>query len=68
MDNKKKPVPMQEEIEELSDTQLSQVSGGLEIPILSGNGKSVGLKFGQALDKPSCFAKSEDDLPSSNGF
>ena len=68
-DAKKNPaVPHQEKIEELSDAQLSQVSGGLEIPTLPRSGNPIGLKLGQAVEKPSCFTKSDDRLPSKNGF
>ena len=69
MDTKKKSaVPSQEQVEELCDAQLSQVSGGLEIATLSGKGKPISLKFGQALAKPSCFSKSDDRFPSNNSF
>ncbi|MBE5791263.1 MAG: hypothetical protein E7322_03790 [Clostridiales bacterium] len=74
MDNKKKPVvPMQNEIEELGDEQLSQVTGGLNIPTISGNSisgnsKPFGSKFGNALEENTSFNKSNDRLPSKNGF
>ncbi len=74
MDNKKKPiVPMQNEIEELGDEQLSEVTGGLNIPTisgnsLSGNSKPFGSKFGNALEENTSFSKSDDRLPSKNGF
>ncbi len=51
---------------ELDDEQLDQVSGGIDISTL--NGKPTGLKLGQALEKPSCFTKSDDRYPSNNGF
>ena len=63
MDEKIKPaVPPQGKMEELSDERLSHVSGGLEMPVLPRN--AVGLKFGQAVEQPSCFTKSDDRLPS----
>ena len=66
MDEKKKSVVQpQEKIEELSDAQLSQVCGGFEMPILPTN--AVGLKFGQALEQPSCFTKSDDCKPENRG-
>jgi len=71
MDEKKKSgIASQETIEELSDAQLSQVNGGLSIPTISGSDRLGGLKpgQGQALEKPSCFTKSGDRLPSNNGF
>ena len=69
IDNNKKPaVPPQEKIEELSDAQLSQVNGGIAIPTLPCNEKLIGLKLGQSMKKPSCFTKSDDRLPSNNGF
>jgi len=64
IDEKKKPtVPLREKIEELSDAQLSQVNGGLTIPLIPGNEKTGGLNLGQALKRPSCFTKSDDRLP-----
>lgn len=78
MDKQKNSViSSQEKIEELSDAQLSEVSGGFEIPTITGpvsiptiqgNGKPYGVKFGQALEKPSCFGKSDDRPPSNDGF
>lgn len=64
MDNKKKPVvPMQKEIEELNDEQLGEVTGGLNIPTISGGEKLFGLKFGKALEENTSFTKSDDRLP-----
>ena len=64
MIEKKKPGGMpQKKIEELSDAQLSQINGGLAIPIFPENKKPGGLKFGQAVELPSCFTKSDDRLP-----
>ena len=69
MAEKKKPAAsLHEEIKELNDAQLSQVIGGLAVPVIPSNGKSTGLKLGQALDLPSCFTKSGDSFPSNNGF
>ena len=53
---------------ELDDEQVDQVSGGVEIPSIPCNGKSVGLKFGQAAEKPTCFTKSDDCVQLKNGF
>ena len=59
MDKKKEPlVPPQEKNEELGEAQLSQVSGGFEVRVLPRN--AVKLKFGQAVEQPSCFTKSDD--------
>lgn len=67
MDEKKKLAsPPQEKFEELSDTQLSQANGGIEIQKLPRNEKPTGLKLGQAVKKPSVFTKSDDQLPSGN--
>lgn len=72
MAEKKKPVlPPQEKIEEINDSQLSQVNGGITIPTIpdvtiptnSGNEKLGGLKLGQALKKNTTFTKSDDRLP-----
>lgn len=69
MDETKKPaVPPQEKIEELNDAQLGQVNGGIEMPTNPCNGMTPGLKLGQALKKSSSFTKSDDRLPSNNGF
>jgi len=62
-EKKKSDVPLPEQIEELSDAQLSQINGGLAIPIFPENKKPGGLKFGQAVELPSCFTKSDDRLP-----
>ena len=74
MNEKKKfDVPVQKNIQELSDEQLSQVTGGLNIPTISGNSisgnsKPFGSKFGNALEENTSFNKSNDRLPSKNGF
>ena len=61
MDEKKySVVPQQKEIEELSDAQLDQVNGGIEIPTLPSGEKPGGLKLGQALKKNTSFTKSDD--------
>lgn len=67
-DKKKNSVLPQEMIEELSDTQLSQVNGGLQTPVITGNenpgkGSRKGPGFGSALEKPSTFTKSDDQVP-----
>lgn len=70
MNEKKAPaIPQQEKATELNDAQLSQVTGGLTIPTLSGTEKPGttnpgGAKLGQALKKPTVFSKSDDRLPS----
>lgn len=65
MKDKNRMIPEQQEaIEELSDTQLNEIVGGLEIPVLPTNGSFGGLKLGQALEKNSSFTKSDDRLPS----
>ena len=65
MKDKNRMIPEQQEtIKELSDTQLDQVYGGLEIPVLPNSGSFGGLKLGQALEKNSSFTKSDDRLPS----
>ena len=51
---------------ELDDELLDKVSGGINIPTLSHNGNPIGLNLGQALEKPSCFSKSDDHLPSND--
>jgi len=51
----------------LDDEQLDKVSGGIGVPVFPGSGKPGGINPGQALEKPSCFSKSEDRLPSGNG-
>lgn len=59
MDKKKGPlVPSQEKNEELDEAQLGQVSGGFEVRVLPRY--AVKLKFGQAMEQPSCFTKSDD--------
>lgn len=68
MNDKNRMIPEQQEaIEELSDAQLNQVNGGLEIPVLPTSGSLGGLKLGQALEKNTSFTKSDDRLPS-GGF
>lgn len=51
---------------ELDDTLLDKVSGGIDAPTLPRNGNPIGLNLGQALEKPSCFSKSDDRLPSND--
>lgn len=64
MDNKKRSVALPlEKAEELSDTQLSQVNGGLEMPLIPFNWNRNGLIFEQAIEMPTCFTKSDDRLP-----
>ena len=63
MDEKKSVVLPQKKIEELSDAELSQVNGGMMIPMIPGSEKMGGLKWGQALKQNSSFTKSDDRLP-----
>lgn len=68
MNDKNRMIPEQQEaIEELSDTQLNEIVGGLEIPVLPNSGSFGGLKLGQAVKKNTSFTKSDDRLPS-GGF
>lgn len=68
MDDKKKPaVPQQENVEELSDAQLSQINGGITMPTIPSAEIPDGLKLGQALKKNTSFTKADDRPPSANG-